>query len=126
MGSPGTRRECKKWIKNIVRRNIRDVYKIDGEIRKAAITVDVSEAAGLISEALNDIGGGVAALINRYPYDDLPLVMASLLITYNALCSVVGPNGKALADGIAQMTNCVAINLAELAKQVRDEGRAES
>ena len=108
------------------RRNIPYVYKIEEEIRKAAITGDGSDAARLISEALNDIGGGVAALINRYPYDDLPLVMASLLITYNALCSVVGPNGKALADGIAQMTNCVAINLAELAKQVRDEGREES
>ena len=47
--------------------------------------------------------------------------MASLLTTYTALCSVVGPNGKALADDIAQMTNCVAINLAELAKQARDE-----
>ena len=60
-------------------------------------------------------------MVNRYPYDDLPLVMASFLITYNALCSVVGPNGKALADDIVQMTNCVAINLAELAKQARDE-----
>ena len=76
------------------RRNIPYVYKIEEEIRKAAITGDGSDAARLISEALNDIGGGVAALINRYPYDDLPLVMASLLITYNALCSVVGPQRK--------------------------------
>ena len=103
------------------RRNIPYVYKIEEEIRKAAITGDGSDVARLIPEAINDIGGGVAALVNRYPYDDLPLVMASLLITYNALCPVVGPNGKALADGIAQTTNCVAINLTELAKQARDE-----
>lgn len=60
-------------------------------------------------------------MVNRYPYDDLPLVMASLLTTYNALCSVVGPNGKALADDIAQMTNCVAIDVAEFVKQAQDE-----
>ena len=108
------------------RRNIPYVYKIAEEIRKAAITGDGSDAARLISEAFNDVGGGVAALVNRYPCDDLPLVMAALWTAYNALCSVVGPNGKALADDIAQMTNCVAINLQELAKQVRDEGRAES
>ena len=108
------------------RRNIPYVYKIAEEIRKAAITGDGSDASRLISEALNDIGSGVVALVNGYPYDGLPLVMASLLTTYNALCSIVGPNGKALADDIVQMTNCVAINLAELAKQVRDEGRAES
>ena len=49
------------------RRNIPYVYKIAEEIRKAAITGDGSDAARLISEALNDIGGGVAALVNRYP-----------------------------------------------------------
>ena len=102
------------------RRNIPYVYKIEEEIRKAAITGDGADAARLISEALNDIGGGVAALVDQYPYADLPLVMAALLTTYNGLCSVVGPEGKEMADSIVQMTGCVVIDLEELVKQSRD------
>ena len=100
--------------------NIPYVYKIDEEIRKAKITGDVSGVNRLISESLNEIGRKISMLVNQYPYADLPLVMAALLTTYNGLCSVVGPEGKEMADSMVQMTGCVVIDLEELVKQSRD------
>ena len=106
------------------RRNIPYVYEISDEIHKAAITGDGSKAMRLISEALNDIGSKIMEVVNSYPHDDLPLVMAALLTSYRGLCSVTGPQGKELADLIAQLTDCIAIDVAEFVKQAQDEAEA--
>ena len=84
----------------------------------AAVGKD-KEAHDVIGRALAEIGNGALEFAQSYPFDDLPFVIVAMKVAVNALESMLGPNGKALADTIYSRTDSIVVDASEFKRQAK-------
>ena len=77
------------------------------------------EAHDIIGNAIADMIGGACRFAQSYPYDDLPLVVASLKVATDALGSIMDEKGKKLSDNIYKNTESTVINATEFMRQAK-------
>lgn len=70
------------------------------QVQFAIMAGKSDEAHDVISRTLAEMGNDALAFAKSYPFDDLPFVIVAMKVAVNALESMLGPNGKALADAL--------------------------
>lgn len=86
------------------------------QVSKALLAGKPDEAHHIISGAMAEMVGGICQLVQGYGYLDLPIAIAALRVSANALESTIDENGKALADTVYQRTESIVINTAGMKK----------
>lgn len=73
----------------------------------------------VIGRVLAEMVNGALEFAQSYPFDDLPFVIAAMKVAVNALESMLGPNGKALADTIYSRTDSIVVDASEFKRQAK-------
>lgn len=79
------------------------------------------EAHDVISRVLVEMVNGTLEFAKSYPFDDLPFVIVAMKTAVNALESMLGPNGKALADTIYSRTDSIVVDASEFKRQAKGD-----
>lgn len=90
-------------------------------ITAAIMAGDSGTANRLISEALNETTGRLVGFGNEYHYIDLPFVVAGMKIVAQSLELMLDESGRKFANNIVSSTQCTAIDLGELIKQMKED-----
>ena len=88
------------------------------KICKAA---DRREAAKAMQEGISHYGAILNMLVNSTPWDDLPILVASMQMVAQAMRQVIGETGRKIVDQIVTDSTAVAINVGARRKE-RGEG----
>lgn len=81
------------------------------------------EATGkIVAECIGEMTWKFLGVAHEYDYADLPFVVATMRITAKSLSLILDDNGRSLADTIESHTECAAVDLKELMRQMREEG----
>lgn len=89
------------------------------QVQFAIMAGKSDEAHDVIGRALAEIGNGALEFAQSYPFDDLPFVIVAMKVAVNALESMLGPNGKALADTIYSRTDSIVVDASEFKRQAK-------
>lgn len=76
-------------------------------------------AHDVIGRVLAEMINGALEFAKSYPFDDLPFVIVAMKVAVNALESMLGPNGKALADTIYSRTDSIVVDASEFKRQAK-------
>lgn len=85
----------------------------------AILACKIDEAHDVIGRVLAEMVNGALEFAQSYPFDDLPFVIAAMKAAVNALESMLGPNGKALADTIYSRTDSIVVDASEFKRQAK-------
>lgn len=84
------------------------------------------ETHDVIGRVLAEMVNGALKFAQSYPFDDLPFVIVAMKVVVNALESMLGPNGKALADAIYSRTDSIVVDASEFKRQAKGgDGNAD-
>lgn len=86
------------------------------QISKALLAGKPDEAHHIIGGAMAEMVGGICRLVQSYGYLDLPIAIAALRVSANALESTIDERGKELADTVYQRTESIVINTTGMKK----------
>lgn len=89
------------------------------QVQFAILAGKSDKAHDVISRTLAEICNGALEFAQSYPFDDLPFVIAAMKVAVNALESMLGPNGKALADTIYSRTDSIVVDASEFKRQAK-------
>lgn len=89
------------------------------QVQFAILAGKSDEAHDVIGRAIAEIGNGALEFAQSYPFDDLPFVIVAMKVAVNALESMLGPNGKALADTIYSRTDSIVVDASEFKRQAK-------
>lgn len=89
------------------------------QVQFAILAGKSDEAHDVIGRALAEMGNGALEFAQSYPFDDLPFVIVAMKVAVNALESMLGPNGKALADTIYSRTDSIVVDASEFKRQAK-------
>lgn len=79
------------------------------QVQFAIMAGKSDEAHDIIGRVLAEMVNGALEFAQSYPFDDLPFVIVAMKVAVNALESMLGPNGKALADTIYSRTDSIVL-----------------
>lgn len=79
------------------------------QVQFAIMAGKSDEAHDIIGRVLAEMVNGALEFAQSYPFDDLPFVIVAMKVAVNALESMLGPNGKALADTIYSRTDSMSL-----------------
>lgn len=89
------------------------------QVQFAILAGKIDEAHDVIGRVLAEMVNGALEFAQSYPFDDLPFVIAAMKVAVNALESMLGPNGKALADTIYSRTDSIVVDAFEFKRQAK-------
>lgn len=79
------------------------------QVQFAILAGKSDEAHDVICRALAEMGNGALEFAQSYPFDDLPFVIVAMKVAVNALESMLGPNGKALATPFTAVPTALSL-----------------
>ena len=79
------------------------------QVQFAIMAGKSDEAHDVIGRALAEMGNGALEFAQSYPFDDLPFVIVAMKVAVNALESMLGPNGKALATPFTAVPTALSL-----------------
>lgn len=94
-------------------------FPYNTQAQLALLAGKIDEAHDIIGRALAEMTSGACQFAQSYPYDDLPYVVVAMKVAVNALESMIGPNGKALADTIYSRTDSIVVDASEFKRQAK-------
>lgn len=83
------------------------------QVQFAIMAGKSDNAHDVIGRVLAEMVNGALEFAQSYPFDDLPFVIVAMKVAVNALESMLGPNGKALADTIYSRTDSIVVDASE-------------
>lgn len=89
------------------------------QVQFAILAGKIDETHDVIGRVLAEMVNGALEFAQSYPFDDLPFVIAAMKVAVNALESMLGPNGKALADTIYSRTDSIVVDASEFKRQAK-------
>ena len=78
---------------------------------------DHEAAAKAMQEGLAHYGAALNAMVNAPPWDDMPILVAAMQLTAQAMRPAIGEKGCEIADRIVAATTAVAIDVGALRKE---------
>ena len=87
---------------------------------------DRAKFGKIMLEGIQEITEEILDVANEHAAKDLPLVTAVLFITAQTLSSTLSDEGRRIAEGIVNRTESIAIDLAELNRQMNHEEHGEN
>lgn len=75
----------------------------------------------IVAECIGEMTQKFLNVAHEYDYTDLPFVVATLRLTAQSLSLMIDDSGRALADTILSHTECAAVDLKELIKQMKED-----
>ena len=75
----------------------------------------------IIAECIGTMTKKFLDVAHEYDITDLPFVVATMQIAARSLSLILNDSGRALADKIANQTECMAVNLNELKNQMKEK-----
>lgn len=90
------------------------------KIAQAILNNDNYEVARLYHEAIGEMSGACCKVIEQYHHNDLPLVVASMLLVANGMKSTLPESGLGIVNSLLEKTSCIAIDLSAM-QQYRGE-----
>lgn len=89
------------------------------QVQFAIMAGKSDEAHDVISRTLAEMCNDALAFAKSYSFDDLPFVIVAMKVAVNALESMLGPNGKALADALYSRTDSIVVDASEFKRQAK-------
>lgn len=89
------------------------------QVQFAIMAGKSDKAHDVIGRVLAEMINGALEFAQSYPFDDLPFVIVAMKVAVNALESMLGPNGKALADTIYSRTDSIVVDASEFKRQAK-------
>lgn len=82
---------------------------------------DREAAAKAIQSGITHYGVFLNAMVNATPWDDLPILVAAMQMSAQAMRQVIGEKGCKIADQIMAASTAVAIDVGALRKERGEE-----
>lgn len=100
-------------------------YRI--QVEKAIKSGDDALIQSTVTQAMQEIGDNLQAILQGYHFLDIPYAIAALELAVESLRGTMSPNDQQLATDLKKLVVCttISLNCAELQKQAQemaDEG----
>lgn len=82
---------------------------------------DAQESAAAVQEGISHYGAILNMLVNSTPWDDLPILVATMQLTAGAMQPVIGEKGCAIVNELLEGVQTVAVKTDAVRKE-RGEG----
>lgn len=83
------------------------------------------EAEKVMREFFPECSSKILAVAGQFHRGDLPLVVAAMKVTIQALTTIMGKSEKEASDRFASSINVSVINLDELKRQMKEDSEGE-
>lgn len=91
----------------------------------AMLAHDSNAAAQVVTDSIGTITGELLAVAEGFKTADLPFVVASMQIAANYLTNLLDEPGRRFSDDIASHVSCITVDVAEMKKQMKEDGGSE-
>ena len=87
----------------------------------AQMTGDHELIDRVINETFGVVAHDVMSLVNRYPTEDLPVVVANLILVGNALKGILNESGKSIVEQFVAHTDTICIDMSKLREAAEND-----
>lgn len=91
------------------------------KIAQAILRNDNREVGHIYQAALQEMSGACCKVIEQYHHNDLPLVVAAMLMVANGMKSTLPESGQGIVNTLLASTSCIAVDLSTIRQQFGEE-----
>lgn len=92
----------------------------------AQMSGDAEAEYRVVDRCITEMTEKFLAVIHEYDQVDLPLVLATMQLTVQALMPTLGDNGRELVNNILSHTKTITFDLKEMRNQATENGEEEN
>lgn len=92
------------------------------KLTMAILSNDQKAANQIVAECIGTMTKRLLDVAHEYDYTDLPFVVAAMKISAQSLSLIMDESGRELAEKISSRTECIAVDLNEMKKQMEEGG----